>query len=249
MKLLIAISLILCCSGFFIDPEEALKCARYECNDNMADEVCLIIEDGFKYSLRKCSSENKVCDHYNMTKDGTLCSDYYTKSNYLPGEYCINHSECHSGECDKICKGKLEGDSCTTHEECHTGLYCEKKESTSVCSKTKTVNEACDENKRCAWNLVCNSDNKCIHKGSKKDGDTAGSPEECESFYIEDSKCAKGPTFVEKKLVSNEYKCSYKGTKDFDTPAKCGRNSEGTMHCNLGRGDVDMKPVSFKLKY
>jgi len=246
MKLLIAISLILCCSGFFIDPEKPLECARCECKDDIGAEVCLIIESGLKYSLRKCSSENKVCDLHNMTKGGALCSNYYTGSNYLPGEYCTNDAECLSNKCNKTCQGKKETESCTTHEDCDAGLYCAK--GNSVCSKTKAVDEICDENKRCAWNLVCNSNNKCIHKGSKKDGDDAKSPEECESFYINGSKCAEGPKFAGKKLVSNEYKCFYEGTEKFDTPAKCGRDSEGTMQCNLGQGDVDMKPVSFELK-
>jgi hypothetical protein len=118
----------------------------------------------------------------------------------------------------------------------------------SVCNKTRGLNEACDENMKCAWNLVCSLE-KCIHKGSKKNGDDAKSLEECESFYIKENKCAKGPVFIKKVLVNDEYRCFYKEDKEFDTEARCGKNSKGEKHCNLGRGDVDMSPVNFKFNY
>jgi hypothetical protein len=42
-----------------------------------------------------------------------------------PGDNCINHYECMSGNCQDKCLEKPFGEICFSHEECEVGMYCD----------------------------------------------------------------------------------------------------------------------------
>eukprot|EP00826_Nyctotherus_ovalis_P065606 TRINITY_DN9647_c0_g1_i6.p1 TRINITY_DN9647_c0_g1~~TRINITY_DN9647_c0_g1_i6.p1 ORF type:complete len:254 (-),score=35.45 TRINITY_DN9647_c0_g1_i6:571-1332(-) len=253
MKLLIAIVLSLCASGLLVDDADSISCARYICKNDFTDKsICYKSESTSEVYLHKCSDEKQICDMFSMQGGEAHCSPYYSGRKLLPGEYCTHDEECRSAACNStaaVCQGKPEKDKCSTDEDCHAGLYCVVTGTEeSRCARTVRKGEKCGESLKCAWNLVCRIE-KCVEIGSEPNGNSATFPEECASFHVENDKCSAGPKFLEKKLIDNEYLCFYRRSdgKEFNLTAKCGRNEEGAKHCNLGRGDVDMSPVSFWL--
>ena len=161
--------------------------------------------------LKKCEKPEHVCDTYGMNSSEAICSPYYTKPRFYPGEYCRNSSECYTNNCNettKKCIGKEFEDSCTKDAECNPGLFCLKiDEKTGKCNHTQKLNDHCDENSKCGSNMVCEKNN-CTLIGSKKNGVLADNKNACLSFFIISGKCAPGPK-LQVEMENNQKKSKY----------------------------------------
>lgn len=162
------------------------------------------------------------------------------------GEYCINKTVCLSNICtDNICRG-ITG-ACKNTDECDVGYYCGLDRN---CRKLIEEGHECDENNPCELHSVCNR-GTCVKAGSLSDNTEADVSSACESFYIDKGRCQKGPKLMNKNYLCTvkEPKCIYKdhNKTEFTTDCSCGVNDKGNSYCSPGKGDIDPKPVNYKV--
>lgn len=162
------------------------------------------------------------------------------------GEYCSSDEECSSNNCNKArktCAGSR--DTCELETDCDVGLYCGAGKK---CEPLRTENQPCSQSEKCAVNLICSLE-VCTVMGSKKKGDSASAPAACETYHIEDDKCQDGPKLVDKDKVCTGGKttCKYRraNNTEYEDLCKCGMNTEGKSYCSPGRGEFNLRPVTF----
>lgn len=231
--------------SFLVGSVWTLECFKYSCNaDKLSKDVCAIWNDQ-SIELTMCEG-SKVCQLPSTMDDTGRCMDKNSIANRLPGEYCDNSRQCRSRKCSSsLCVGVAENKPCTTHEDCDIELYC----NSGVCASPTS---ACSAEAKCKSNEFC-VDGVCRGYGLVQAGEEAKVPALCESYYVEEGKCAAGPKVVGNRLVTkNETDkplCNYtRGEGMVSGPSICGMNENTTTeYCPLGRGDLKFDAVLFLL--
>eukprot|EP00826_Nyctotherus_ovalis_P033919 TRINITY_DN2772_c0_g1_i5.p1 TRINITY_DN2772_c0_g1~~TRINITY_DN2772_c0_g1_i5.p1 ORF type:complete len:238 (+),score=16.29 TRINITY_DN2772_c0_g1_i5:100-813(+) len=231
--------------SFLIGSVWMLECFNYSCNiDKLNGNVCAIWND-YQIELTMCEG-SKVCQLPSSMDDTGRCIDKSSITNRLPGEYCDTSNQCRSRNCNcNLCIGIAENGSCTTHEDCDIELYC----NSGVCA---SPTHACSAEAKCMSNEFC-VDGVCHGYGLVKVREKAKVPALCESYYVEEGKCATGPKVVgNRSMPKNETGknlCSYTGGKGLvEGSSICGMNENiRTEYCPLGRGDLKFDAVSLFL--
>ena len=99
-------------------------------------------------------------------------------------------------------------------------------------------------------NSICN-EGHCVKLGSVSVKKNATAPAACETFYIYNGTCQKGPVLISHKK-DNKFICSgtnntcnysLKNGHKLTRHCQCGMNPEGNSYCNPGEGYFDIKPV------
>ena len=229
-----------------------LKCTNYLCGglDNGQCAKQTVTDDNVTINLNPCK-DGYFCDiHFN--EDPDVCSEKKLIAHLYPGEYCSDNLECLSGLCNvtsnttsnKYCIGKVLGDSCTQNIDCNPNLYCDTASNT--CLAAKKLGETCNNN--CIAGLLCHG-GQCIALGSIKKGESATMISACETFYIVDGLCSKGPALVKNGSESGPILCTdgctyltAKGDSVVED-CQCGRTSTGLKLCSPGYGDISMSDV------
>ena len=217
--------------------ESISTCIKFQCLE-LAGNICANATN-LDVKLKGCK-DSKICD-FGLSKNLSTC-EKYVKSRY-PGEYCEDDNECLKGDCvNNHCLVSGIHDKCYSNIDCNPKFYCNNKECMPVaieggnCSKVK-----------CDSGLICNF-NKCIKIGSKKLQEPATVPAACQSYYIHNKMCEKGP--ILKRKLNNEgpivcdKSCTYiTKANSFHTSCTCGKTKDGILFCNPGIGDINIDDV------
>ena len=217
-------------------PEPILegKCAKYTCNNDIANTKCaksnyksksdisVVLSDICEQDI-KCNIDGIPNDvFYNGSNIEGKCSNLGNKR--YPGEKCTLDSECiyplnnpstQFHKCEEgICNGIKEDGICEDNSWCLVGYYCDKFE--GKCKSQKSKGNKCSESKDCKNNLVC-IDNKCDELFTLDDGKKVPEYETeqfkkmfCKNGEVIDNTCVSFNDLDGTKVDDNEYKkCDY----------------------------------------
>lgn len=222
----------------------AIECPAYKCDETLKDKQCAIkLETEVK--LKVCTGKNEICPLPANIDDESYCTNT-TGTNLLPGDYCTVATQCLSGNCAKssVCVGKAEEAECKSDAECDVGLYCDGKK----CVKTALFGEACSDVIKCDPAAICH-DSVCVARAQLAAGDNSAVPALCQTFYVNEGKCVKGPTFAGKsKDCPAEGFCDYTfNGKTEQRACVCGKSEKTAGYCELGHGDVSLDDVIYSI--
>ncbi len=218
------------------------SCTAYLCKafQGSSNKSCALWESNTTtnwISLKPCTVSGEYCPLPAESGYETTCTNVSTS--LLPGDYCTVSTACLSGNCIKnLCKGKLEAVACASDAECDVGLYCDTA-NTKTCVQTVAVGAACTSDSRCDPVSFCYNNN-CTAYAQLPVGAVATSPSACQTYYISEGKCAKGPTLADGNFTCPaEGACTYKvGSTTTKMACSCGKTEKTILYCNLGQGDV-----------
>ncbi len=232
-------------------------CPTYQCNVSLGETFCTIgmdIDGTAAAILSPCRNKSTFCDLASLVGNNAVCRFAHSEPVLYPGEYCRTGAECLSKICNGTCIGAYEGQGCETDDDCGPALFC----GAGICQKVAEKGQYCNSEQKCDSTSVCNL-HMCTRKGSLKVGNSSETPGACESFYMSEGGCVRGPVLVPIHNQTNkanltvcpaEGQCAYE-VKDQDSrlietftrDCVCGFTGEGKRFCDLGKGDVDMKSV------
>jgi hypothetical protein len=239
------------------------KCNHYTCdvdNTGVANDSWVCMNSTMDPTTRSLNIKlsklgcpiNMVCD-YSFSESNDTCISYIPKS-LAPGEYCTQNGQCYSNNCNNgKCVGNQVDVDCVFDIECDYGMAC----GASKCAPLVKLGGACDNMAtKCSPKLTCNL-GVCTNIGSLANYVAADSPLACQSFYIAPQSagsttyvCNPGPNLVGGMKDGNLTKCPESGSCVYSTKLKdntvvnstsmcdCGRNSQDTLYCQLGKGDL-----------
>ena len=114
--------------------------------------------------------------------DWEKCNTQGTCEKEESGFYCLNGTQCSSGNCtNNTCIGKEEISSCSSDIECNVGLYC----NSDKCEPLIGVGKECQRDSQCVSNAFCNK-NICIEYLTLENGELSDNAMKCKSFFIAD---------------------------------------------------------------
>ena len=133
----------------------------YQCSnmDFLPDQCMLNYTDnnGDTHILLKICPENTICQ---PNRDFSMGFCVFNAKELPPSNKCYYSSQCSIRICTELCQGYYEDRYCTPEKlVCNSGLNCRKtyEEYRYVykCLKVSELNEECENNFDCGFNLVC----------------------------------------------------------------------------------------------
>ncbi len=216
----------------------AIVCPAYNCDATLGSKVCAY-KTNTLVKLQACSSTSQYCP-ITLHVDGMVnCTDI---TGLLPGDYCLNNTQCLSGICTgNQCIGAKTGDACNSDSNCGAGMYC----NSNVCTAVASIGDVCTSDNMCDPTGFC-SNGKCTAFAQLAEGIASTVALACATFYTNGTHCVTGPKFSN----SANYTCPADGTcyynyngEKFAKACVCGKSKTTSGFCKHGRGDFSLQDV------
>ena len=146
---------------FFIYLSKVISITVYQCsNMQFLSEQCMLNytdNNGDTHILLKLCQDNKICQ---PSRDYSMGFCIFNVKELPPGNPCYYPSQCSTRFCDEVCLGYKEDKYCNPEKmECNKNLTCRKtlEDNRYVykCLNISELDEECDNNYDCGFNLVC----------------------------------------------------------------------------------------------
>lgn len=210
-------------------------CPQYNCTTQ--ENKCYKEINPLLIDIQDCN-DGKKCEK----NSGDCKSRQYDTYKQFNGGPCNEKKDCLNGECDNSMNCINTDKKCTRNIDCAIGFFCDL--TTSICHNLKKLNEACNSDEDCEYNLACDSlgDKICVNYFSLEEGALVNPSSNllCNSGFAIDGKCVKGKLISEEDCSKTGH-CIYQGNdqKIYNTTEKCncGYNNFGGKLCDSSFDD------------